>query len=572
LGRVARTLARHWFALGVLTFAARPAIAAAACRALAYSFTSDCTRAPGDVGCVFHADKPDLGPQIAVWVESADRARFVDTLLVTNATALFGLGNRPGEWDLRSGPKFPYGRRPMVLPVWAHARGKTYPLVVMQNGNEVQLTYHEGDSSPEPRFCRPMLPTEVVDAVTCPSGLFRSDKGKLDVTQTSFYPPRADLFDFGQSCPVLVNRPNGSCNPGDSEQYAMLNDVDVIAGATPPFGVPVTGSWVLPDALAPGDYALMVEVGKEFDPDDAYGGTNAPSLDYEVFGTAGNLGQPSVIYRLPFSVGIAGATWSAAVTTPAGHGDPTGATGTLFPPDGTLATAPGSGEARLATTDGMGGLGRVHAGFAACAPLDCVAVGAPSPVPLEVNASTLAATSAGLRIDQVGDGLDPVLSYEIRVAPIAVHGLATVTAQDFAQWTPQAPVTPAAPGTFTETTLTGLTPKTDYGVGVVAHGRCGDSRVTFARFLTPGVAYEQLHGCFIATAAFGSELEPEVEALRRARDVAVARSGFARLATDLYYRAAPAAARVLAETNVGRALVRAPLRPIADVARAFNPR
>src|SRR5215471_6140983 len=163
---------------------ARPAVAGS-CQALRYTFTPDCLRQPGDTGCTFHRDHPDFGPQIAVWVESADRSRFVDTLQVTNAVALFGIGNRPGAWDLRSGPRFPYGRRPMALPVWAHARGQTYPLVVMQDGEELMLTGHEGDSSPEPHFCRPMLPVEVVDAVTCPSGLFRSDKGKLDPTQSS---------------------------------------------------------------------------------------------------------------------------------------------------------------------------------------------------------------------------------------------------------------------------------------------------------------------------------------------------------------------------------------------------
>ena len=48
---------------------------------------------------------------------------FIDTLVVTNGVALYGIGNRPGRWDFRSGPRFPYGRRIMALPVWAHRRG-----------------------------------------------------------------------------------------------------------------------------------------------------------------------------------------------------------------------------------------------------------------------------------------------------------------------------------------------------------------------------------------------------------------------------------------------------------------
>jgi hypothetical protein len=98
-----------------------PAPGVAACAALEYSFATDCFREAGDAGCVWHADKPDLGPQIAVWVERAADGGFVDTLMLTNATAIFGIGNRPGEWDLRSGPRFPYGRRPQALPVRAGA-------------------------------------------------------------------------------------------------------------------------------------------------------------------------------------------------------------------------------------------------------------------------------------------------------------------------------------------------------------------------------------------------------------------------------------------------------------------
>src|SRR5688572_23450408 len=41
----------------------------------------------------------DLGPQIAIWVERPD-GRFVDTVMVTNLTALLGLGNRPGHRTL----------------------------------------------------------------------------------------------------------------------------------------------------------------------------------------------------------------------------------------------------------------------------------------------------------------------------------------------------------------------------------------------------------------------------------------------------------------------------------------
>ncbi len=547
------------------------------CRALQYAFTSDCLRAPGDTACTWHAGKPDLGPQIAVWIESADRARFVDTLMVTNATALYGIGNRPGLSNLRSGPKFPYGRRPMALPVWAHARGKTYPLVVMQDGQEGLVTYHEGDSSPEPHFCCPMLPDQEVDAITCPSAAFRSDKGRLDATQTSVYPPRGDLFDLGTVCPVLVNHPSGSCNVGDSRQYAFLDDVDTISAATPPFGVATQGAWTVPDDLPLGDYALMVEVGKEFDTNATYDAMNAPSLDFDTFGTVGNLGQPSVVYRVPFSVGAAGVTGGGAAPAMFGYGDVTGATGAIAPPDATITSAPGSGEGRLATTTGPDGAGRVHVSFTSCAPVDCATEGAPPTVPISVVMGALAPTDASVQIEQVRNGMSgedraPVTSYEIRVAPLPRDGQVDITTDDFVSWAAESSPAPAAPGTLSEVTLAGLTPSTAYGVGVVAHGSCGSSPVTFARFRTPAAPAQDSHlsGCFIATAAFGSDVAPEVDALRRVRDAAVAASPFARLAAELYYAAAPAAARVLRDTDVGRAAVRAPLRPLARVGAAVG--
>ncbi len=62
----------------------------------------------------------------------------------------------------------------------------------------------------------------------------------------------------------------GSCDPGDSAQYAFVNDVDTVATATPPYGAPFSGTWIVPDELGSGDYALLVEVAKEFDANAAH--------------------------------------------------------------------------------------------------------------------------------------------------------------------------------------------------------------------------------------------------------------------------------------------------------------
>src|SRR5689334_11306657 len=68
-----------------------------------YTFQPDCVRKSLDGPC----DTPklskhlDFGPQIAVWIEDG-KGTLLDTLMVTNATAVWGIGNRPGYWRFPS--------------------------------------------------------------------------------------------------------------------------------------------------------------------------------------------------------------------------------------------------------------------------------------------------------------------------------------------------------------------------------------------------------------------------------------------------------------------------------------
>src|SRR2546428_13224213 len=119
----------------------------------------------------FAPGAPDM--QIAVWIEDAD-GHFVDTVYVTRLTGQFGLGNRPGAALLKTDFQWPYGRREMVLPVWAHRRNKHYPKLVMggicgnspsskcPNGmlcggdcDDSTIAYHSLVSSYEPFYCTP---------------------------------------------------------------------------------------------------------------------------------------------------------------------------------------------------------------------------------------------------------------------------------------------------------------------------------------------------------------------------------------------------------------------------------
>ena len=68
--------------------------------------------------------------------------------------------------------------------------------------------------------------------------------------------------------------------------------------------------------------------------------------------------------------------------------------------------------------------------------------------------------------------------------------------------------------------------------------------------------------CFIATAAFGSPIEPHVMALRQFRDRYLQNSTLGRAFIRFYYRYSPPIAAVIAEHDWLRLLVRMLLTPL----------
>jgi hypothetical protein len=567
----------------------------------------------------------DLGPQVAIWIEGAD-GRFVDTLMVTNLTALLGIGNRPGHKTLASSPKFPYGRRPMSLPVWAHRRGKLYTSVVMQDGleREMWLGFHESVSSPDPYFCRPMTLQEIdVDAISCPTQRFNSVKGRfmdpaIDLkaphlltngtpkdyvpAPMSYYPPRNDLRADVQNesdCD-FARAPN--C-PTSSRRYAEINDLDLVAAATPPYGQPYTKTWRVPDGVPDGNYVVLVEVSKEFDTNAAHAhpATEDPML--RDWGLTNNFGQPSVVWKVPFTLDRS-RTVEAATTEPAGYGDWDGASGTLHAPDSTLSQTPGSGVGRLLPitqasavggapptgrvvvvavaaggTTPVGDAGAVPDADApdagpgdgpprdAAAPLDA----APRPVcttpaaaaPIEIKSVIALAEEAEVTfVEPTGEAWERTDGYVIKV-----WGGSDRTPGAFAGGTPRPMVIKQMAGGTLTVTIKDLKSESEYTVGVMPAGECLDAHLGFHSFTTVVRRFTMLSGCFIATAAYGTPQAAAVSSLRRVRERARRQSALAEIAAEVYARSSPPLADVLRGSEAGRAVVRTLLAPIVSLVK-----
>ncbi|HUJ57085.1 MAG TPA: hypothetical protein VLX92_01270, partial [Kofleriaceae bacterium] len=280
--------------------------------------------------------------QLVVWVEQAD-GTFVDTIYITQKTGIYGIGNRPGRYDFNDGPvvndMWPYGRRTGVFPVWSHRHGKTWPMIVFQDGIDDDLSHSVTYSSLEGDgvFCRPMDSTSDKsdwDAGTCatPGNTF-TDKGIFSA-QTSLYPPRTDLVTQKYDSPSVA-------------QYAAMNPFQAISRATPPGGTCAQVNWPIPIDLPNGNYVMWVEASKTFDFNATYNAMVYPSpmVPYGSYGLPYR-GQPSIVYSVPFTISDTQATFSTQ--SYAGYGDVDGSTGTLHAPDATITTdTPGSGASRL---------------------------------------------------------------------------------------------------------------------------------------------------------------------------------------------------------------------------------
>jgi hypothetical protein len=535
---------------------------------------ADAGQAAADEQCV--NVKVEMTPtsslQMVAWLEKAD-GTFVDTLYITAKTGLYGMGNRPGRFDFNSGPTpdpskgiddmWPYGKRITTFPVWAHRHGMSWPLVIFQDGSESNLSHNTGQSSVEatPPYCRPLssdgnpqcwnaTDKEMWDTGTCATRVY-TDKGTFSPTETSLYPPRADLSPQSEDSPSVT-------------MYKMLNPFDAVSRATPPGGEPLAITWPVPPDVAAGDYVVWIEASKAFDFNATYNPTSYPEPTNISYASCGEpyRGQPSVVYKVPLH--ISGDVSSQLASQYVGYGDPDGASGVIHDPDTTITTdTPGSGALRLQLTSDGADMFRVR--VSNNPQLDYAKPGAPS----ELVAATIEGTKATLQFLEPGDDglVGPVTGYEVKM-----RANEEITEDNFADsMSVITNVTPVEPGRIATVSLEGLLPETDYYVAVRAYDDCRNSSpIAVTKFTSADRVVGTVDACFIATAAYGSIMANDVQQLRHVRDSLLSRTILGELAIETYYTFGPAVAGVVGESDVLRSTARSLLAPLIARVRRLS--
>lgn len=546
--------------------------------------------AEGDILLEFHYT-PVHDAQIAIWLEDAD-GNFVQDVFVTQATGRLGIGNRPGRWDFLSSWRFPYGPRTGVLPVWAHARGQSYPRLVFHDDDSSDLEslgWHENTSSPEPYFCRPLTDGEhttiSTDTMTCPSPMtFQSDKGKFSPGgETSVYPPRNDLVSFEDGHDSV-----------DVPKLSGLNELDAITGATPMGDEPELVTAIVSAEMAEkGPLVARIEINLERDenPDWEFDREGDHYVDprLETYGIE-YMGQPSVVYEVQLD-----ATQAAFVGTDAyaGYGELDGSTGTLNPPDASISTAGGSGADRLrlyslngetfrfgvyshgpdsgenplppggddGPTDGGEDDGWGTCSIAPLADLQDVEL-----EPIDFDTVRVHFTIPE-RADGEAEITNVVLYYRQGVMPLTDENAGSAVQQIPPLEQCSGDLVPGEPAWCDVTELFG---NYDYEIGVSYEDECGNqSAITADGIRTPAQQFAQVDGfCFVATAAYGAQWTDRVRALRWFRDAYMKTNPMGRAFVAFYYSASPPLAHAIADQPLARASARALLGPLTDLARA----
>jgi len=441
-----------------------------------------------------------------------------------------------------------------------------------------------------------------------PSGRRLADR---PLSLTSFYPPRRDFTSCASASTVdyCMGGTTACLDHPDSATYldrarAAMPEIDAVTMATPPGEREATVMFSVPPSWPDGDYVAYLEINTEGDYNETFNATSDPTPcspwascsrpdDWDSWAVTFGYpyrGQPAVVFAVPFALGPAA---RFSTMTPDGFGSLDGTDadpGAMHAMDGSISDdpqcAPGSGADRLR-------LSQTQTSRLAVEVRPCLSLGPPG-APTDLTAEPVTDPKhshewAHLHF-AVPDNAGAISRYEVRTStdphPIVVGDdtsfIQGLPAQAASSKTEALVIPVGQPaGTAVDVDFGGLRPLTHYWVGVRAVDDCNrpgphvvvevtTTKTNFTQL--PPVSLNPGHPqCFIATAAWGSAMEPSVKAMRRARDRLVAEVPLFAVAADLYGRSGPAAAGVLRRSDTARTLARRVLGPLGIAANAAAP-
>lgn len=560
--------------------------------------------------------QPTDRAQIALWLED-EAGTFLKTLRLTEATALRGIGNRPGASQMNSGFRWPYGRREGVLPTWAFRRlsaPDTEPfrrVIFWDRKTEGLASRTSSDNSPDNYFCLSFAKEagrkNALDAVSCAS-VFNSDKGRFiseedvddgysepyedsesglgtmrPLSLYSAYPPRRDVEYCGQF--------EGCRMHPDVEEYqahslAVMPELDAVTMATPQGNTLQEELVALEQDWAPGAYRACLEINVEGDYNDVYNDATYPTPtspaetwdNWAINYGYPYRGQPSVVYCVPFTLTADDVDGTDRLF---GTHEPEGTVGTwdfrgVQPTQlQTMATMtdnpvefPGAGADRLL---GLASGDRLEVLIGSSA--GCSYDATPTEV-LDLQVSThsdfLHAHEWANMVFTAEFGERDLHRYEVRVSTKPIVDDATFTAAEPAKAATIQAQALQVPTSITqvEVELGGLVAEQHYYLGIRAIDACAQTGpLTIAEFDTPERQYTTVSPCFVATAAYGNPLAHQVGALRRLRDRHLLNHAVGRRLVQAYYEVGPHLAAWLREHDLARSITRVALTPIVYLAR-----
>jgi hypothetical protein len=427
------------------------------------------------------------------------------------------------------------------------------------------------------------------------------------MTLTSIYPPRRDVI----ACTTAGCGDHEDVIGFDADVRSVLPEIDAVTMATPGDGRVQRIVLDVPESWPDGEYVAYIEVNTEGDYNDAYSDVTNPTpiapegeWDYWAinYGYAYR-GQPSIVYSVPFTVSPGGGQWRTR--DPLGYGALHGENGDIVPIDGTISgDVAGSGVDRL-YSDGSGYRVTVtvpqwniceqpdppvECGYE-CQPGDdtcgaqlicgpqftCVGL---CDVPMQPG--TIDELTVMTHPDEklshhyarlsfrVPASARRLMRYEMRVGrePIvdeASFERALPAVEPNIERIELVVPTDGAPGELVELSFGGLIPETEYYVAIRAIDECNaPGEIAVAQVTTTPIHFTTVSPCFVATAAYGTPLEPRIGVLRRFRDRHLRTNVLGRALVAVYETVGPHLADVIREDEDLRAAARAVLDPIVS--------